>query len=81
MNKFISGTLQVAQVRATTLTEESIKTLRKNAEFVDTDKDLNEFLISVAILHDLASMTAEDSELTKLYEESKGCAYIHIMFI
>ena len=83
MKKYIDNTIKVVQVRGTSLTQESIDTLRKHAEFVDTDKDLSEFLVTVGVLHDLASETAEDSELTNLYIEVSDAeaTYVHIMFI
>ena len=83
MKKYIDNTIKVVQVRSNSLSQDTVDILSKHAEFVDTDKTLGEFMVSVGELHDLASETAEDSELTNLYIEVSDAeaTYVHIMFI
>lgn len=79
-------TLSVVQIPTKALPEEVVKVLEGIASFTDTDKDLNEFLVSTATLLE-ASMDAALNEqpkadllysLQELYD--KTSAHNYIMF-
>jgi hypothetical protein len=52
--RFISDTLKVVQVPVSKLAKKTVAKLRRHASYVDTDKALNEFIVSVDTIGELA---------------------------
>jgi len=74
--------MQVTQVESRQISKDTLMALKARASFVDTDKSLNEFMVSMGSIVELLSNNRIkkqiNSELEKLYSSAKGSSYIHI---
>jgi hypothetical protein len=88
MKKIEIEKLTIAQVTSEQISGTLIETLRTHADFVDTDRDLNEFMISTATILNIAQDYKEIPHLDKLgfeagnlYDQVKDFNYLQIAFI
>jgi hypothetical protein len=88
MRKIEIEKLTIAQVSNHQISGTLIETLRTHAEFVDTDTDLNEFMISTATILNIANDYKEiphldtlGLEAENLYDQVKDFNYLQIAFI
>lgn len=88
MKRFEIEKLSIAQIDAQQINGTLIETLRTHAEFVDTDKSLNEFMVLTATILNIAQDYKEIPHLDKLgmeaenlYDQVKDFNYLHIAFI
>jgi archaellum biogenesis ATPase FlaH len=80
--KFVADTLKVAQVPIHALSADTVKQLRQLASFVDTDKTLNEFFVSVDAINEIANdKTINSKEINGLLSEVKNFHYVHLLAI
>lgn len=79
-NKFVSETLKICQVPMSTLPKGFVEFARKNATYVDTDKTLNEFMVSVDFLEEhLKSGKKRHADIIKkLMPEITTFQYVHL---
>ena len=82
-NKFVAETLKVCQVPMSTLPKPFIEFARKNATYVDTDKTLDEFMVSVDFLDEYlkAKKKTHAKIIKRLMPEITTFQYVHLTSI
>lgn len=79
---FIAETLKIAQVPVSTLSKSTVAKLRTQASYIDVDTTLNEFLVSVDTIGELAKNETDiQQELNALFKEVANYQYVAVIAI
>jgi hypothetical protein len=79
--------MKIAQINYRAFNTDALQYLRKNASFTDTDKTLNEFMVSTGRMEDAVAHFERYKDkkvfnhLTYLIKQYSDCTYFHITFI